>query len=152
MHRKSWMQILMKSIIAVLTATWKTAIILKLLKTKILRYHCCCIPDVRPVTGFCLLLCRYRNAVSVDHYYWKATRPETTTQETSFDYSFFFTKFSMYIFDLYDFYILKTVSSIPYILVCLYYWRVIVRSPIYQKVMPGGLRTFQLAREHTKIW
>ena len=33
------MQILMKSILAVMTATWKTTLILKLLKRKILRYH-----------------------------------------------------------------------------------------------------------------
>ena len=33
----------------------------------------------------------------------------------------------------------------------LYFWWIIVRSPINQKIMPGGLRTVQLAWEHTKI-
>ena len=54
---------------------------------------CCCIEDARP--GFCFLLCRYRNAVSVGQYYWKAIRRETARQETSFDERLFSTKFSV---------------------------------------------------------
>ena len=48
---------------------------------------------------------------------------------------------------LYDLniYILKTLSSILSILFCLYYWWIIVRSSINQKIMPGGLGIFQLS-------
>ena len=74
---------------------------------------CCCIEDFRPVTGFCFFLCRYRNAVSVGQYYWKAIRRETARQETSFDERLFLYKIFSVV-DIYHLfiYILKTVSSI----------------------------------------
>ena len=52
--------------------------------------------------------------------------------------SFFSTEKSfnvVYIYDLYI-YILKNVSPILYILFCLYYWWIIVKIPINQKIMP----------------
>ena len=140
----------MKLILTVMTTTWRTTIIFQILKRKILRYHL--LLHCRPVTGFCFFRCWYRNAVSVGQYYWKVTRSETTTQETSFDWRLFLYK-TFSVVDIYDLYIhiLKTVSSIIYILIYRCYWCMIVRSPINQKIMPGGLRIFHLTWEHTKI-